>query len=280
MASKVASVIPRLSSNLCHYTSRSISSKVGGKLSNGLCSVGNGVVRGNSLLKEVVWPQRNFSSVNTSKGVHDEPSSTDKKSRSEEVPVQGSGHSSHISAEEQPTRRSRRDWLSDDFGFDSMFGPFRSFVPRHLRHPFRQMQRWMNRDAKMSGTEAEDQLSSAVRDMMYDFDSELLKPVSLTLEERETEYVAKMYLKGFQKSDLNLRIQDDYLIVNGSLTNEDFKDRKERGKLHSYSSQSFSRVLNLPDDVDRNNIHAKFEQNELIVQIPKDAKKKHNIEIH
>lgn len=104
--------------------------------------------------------------------------------------------------------------------------------------------------------------------------------MTLSLDEKENEYIAKLELKGFEKKDLSIRVQDDYLIINGSISKNEEKERKDHQRMTRSSTSSFTRVLSLPDHIKKNHIKAKYEGNTLVLTIPKDKEKIEHGRIH
>ena len=91
-------------------------------------------------------------------------------------------------------------------------------------------------------------------------------------------------LPGMDKSDVSIKIEEDFLVISGEKKKEDVKEDAE----HHYKRVervygTFSRQFRLPENVDRGGITASFENGVLRVTLQKrepEPKKAINIEIH
>ena len=91
-------------------------------------------------------------------------------------------------------------------------------------------------------------------------------------------------LPGMDKADVNIKIEDDFLVISG----EKKKEVVEEDAEHHYKRiervyGTFSRQFRLPENVDRGGISASFENGVLRVTINKkepEPKKAINIDIH
>lgn len=94
----------------------------------------------------------------------------------------------------------------------------------------------------------------------------------INIKEDEKEYSIEVGIPGMRKEDCNIDIQDGYMTLSAESTKniEDYSRRE-------YNYTSFSRTIALPSDVDEDTITAKYENGELIITLPKNAKEKENV---
>ena len=87
--------------------------------------------------------------------------------------------------------------------------------------------------------------------------------------ENEKDYSVEMMVPGYDKSDFQLNVENNMLIV--SANKEEKKEEKNDSKVifREYSVKSFERSFTLSNDVDSNKIEAKYENGVLSIHIPK-----------
>jgi len=89
---------------------------------------------------------------------------------------------------------------------------------------------------------------------------------SAKIKETENDYKLSLPLPGFKKEDINLSIEDKYLIVSSQVEKDDFK-------------QSFENKYFIPEDVNLEQINAYMENGILNIvigkylEVPKTSKK-------
>jgi HSP20 family protein len=107
---------------------------------------------------------------------------------------------------------------------------------------------------------------------LFDFDTDLWSGSKMTpranIEETNTEYKIDVSAPGLKKEDFKIEVD------NGSLTvscekEEETKDDNKKYKVREYSYRSFSRTFQLPENVEDDQINAKYEDGELHLVIPK-----------
>lgn len=76
------------------------------------------------------------------------------------------------------------------------------------------------------------------------------------IKENENDYSLSLALPGFKKEDINLKIEDDILVISSEVEKDDFK-------------QSFENRYSIPEDVDTEKIDASMENGILKVVIGK-----------
>jgi len=95
------------------------------------------------------------------------------------------------------------------------------------------------------------------------------KSITLKVDEQADKYIVSASIPEFNKDQLKLQIRDGLLSISGEMA-EEHKDE------HSYSKSSkyVSRSMKLPDNINEENINAKYENGVLSVNIPKLEKPK------
>lgn len=77
---------------------------------------------------------------------------------------------------------------------------------------------------------------------------------SARVKDNEKDFVVEIPVPGFDKKDINIKIKDNYLLLNGD--NEEFK---------------FEKAYELNDKIDIENIVAEAEKGVLKITLPKSA---------
>lgn len=90
--------------------------------------------------------------------------------------------------------------------------------------------------------------------------------------EAENAFEIHVAVPGMNKEDFKLDLNDSLLTVSGE---RKFTKEKKDNSFHSIETQygSFSRSFTLPENVDANNISAKYVNGILEITVPKDEKK-------
>ena len=90
--------------------------------------------------------------------------------------------------------------------------------------------------------------------------------------ENEKDYEIQVAVPGMSKEDFKIDLNDNYLTISGE---RKLSKEKNEKNFHSIETQygTFSRSFSLPENVDANNIKAKYENGILEISIPKDEKK-------
>lgn len=103
----------------------------------------------------------------------------------------------------------------------------------------------------------------------YGFD-EMSENLSIPVEVRDKkdEYDVRAELPGIKKEDLDIEINDNYLTISATKSEEKNEEEKTYKK-SEFSYGEFSRTLYLPQDVDTDKIDAKLEHGVLKLVIPK-----------
>lgn len=84
----------------------------------------------------------------------------------------------------------------------------------------------------------------------------------------DKEYVIQADLPGIDEKDLSIELKGDVLILSAETKHEEKTEDKGYYRVER-SSGSFRRVLNIPDDADRDNINAKLDKGVLCITMPR-----------
>ncbi len=106
-------------------------------------------------------------------------------------------------------------------------------------------------------------------DDFFDYMKGTVKGARLDVKETQNEYVVDVDVPGYDKDNINISIEDDYLVISGK--QEDYVDdnsgeyiRKER------RSGSFTRTVPIPENVQLDSISAKYNNGVLCITLPKE----------
>ena len=99
------------------------------------------------------------------------------------------------------------------------------------------------------------------------------RPAANILDSADS-YRIQLVLPGFSKEDLNVSLEKNLLEVSGNPT---VGEEKTSYRRIEFRPRAFSRRFELPEDVDRENLTATYEQGILEVRLPKvpEAKPRH-----
>lgn len=100
------------------------------------------------------------------------------------------------------------------------------------------------------------------------------KNVLANIVESETAYEIQLSVSGHTKETVKIKIEDNVLKVEGTAQPTDVSF-----KLKEFGVASFSRSFNLPKNIDKNQIKARFENGILLVTIAKSAPVTTKVEI-
>jgi HSP20 family protein len=100
------------------------------------------------------------------------------------------------------------------------------------------------------------------------------KNVLANIVESETTYEIQLSVSGHTKETVKIKIEDNVLKVEGTAQQADVNF-----KLKEFGVRSFTRSFNLPKNIDKNQIQARFENGILLVTIAKSALVSTKVEI-
>ena len=100
------------------------------------------------------------------------------------------------------------------------------------------------------------------------------KIMKTDIKEKADKYIIEVDLPGYEKEDIKMNIENEYLIINAQ-TNKN-KDEKEDGKFVCKERYigSCSRSFYVGKNIEENDIKATFRNGTLTIEIPKKDEKK------
>ncbi|MBR6298722.1 MAG: Hsp20/alpha crystallin family protein [Candidatus Gastranaerophilales bacterium] len=111
----------------------------------------------------------------------------------------------------------------------------------------------------------------------YDYDEMSDKQtMPLEIRDKKQEYDIRAELPGVKKEDLDIDLNDNYLTVRATKTQEKTEEDKSYSK-SEFSYGEFSRTVYLPQEVDADKIDAKLEHGVLKLVIPKMQNNKETV---
>lgn len=101
------------------------------------------------------------------------------------------------------------------------------------------------------------------------------------VKEKDDCYEVSVDLPGFQKDEINAELKDGYLVISAAKNvNDDEKDKNGKYIRRERYTGNMSRSFYVGEAVTQDDIHAKFENGILTLDIPKKDKKKEVEEKH
>ena len=109
----------------------------------------------------------------------------------------------------------------------------------------------------------------------YDFNNNEPEKLGMPLEIREknNEYDIRAELPGIKKEDLDISLNENYLTISATKTEEKNEDDKSYKK-SEFSYGEFSRTVYLPQEINADKIEAKLDNGILKIIAPKLNKEK------
>jgi len=135
--------------------------------------------------------------------------------------------------------------------------------------------------SKELAEKAEDKIEKSlevVEDTFHNIASHF--PLANLAKHRDDTFTVEVDLPGVKKEDIELKVEDDYLTVTAV---RKFKNEVNEDDYYLCESNFgvISRSFILPDNIDRDKIHAKFEDGRLRLTLEKlESKKTKNISIN
>lgn len=90
----------------------------------------------------------------------------------------------------------------------------------------------------------------------------------LNIIENDNVYSVELNLAGWKKDEIDIRIEDETLIISGEKTTSE-EDANNQYHLQEYSNEKFRRSVILTDEVDQEDIEAKLEDGILRIELKK-----------
>jgi len=98
---------------------------------------------------------------------------------------------------------------------------------------------------------------------------------AIDIKESENEYTIIADLPGFDKSNINLSIDEGYLTIKAN--EEKVSDSNGRYMLKERSMRNYSRTFSLPDNALDSKVSAKYTNGTLSITIPKSKEIRKNV---
>lgn len=114
--------------------------------------------------------------------------------------------------------------------------------------------------------------SSLLTPRLFDFDTDLftegLNAPLANITESNKEFKLDLSAPGMKRDDFKVNVEDGVLTIS-SEKEEEKKESDENFRRREFSYSSFSRSFTLPDNVNENDINAKYDNGMLHITIPK-----------
>ncbi|HXB41878.1 MAG TPA: Hsp20/alpha crystallin family protein [Bacteroidia bacterium] len=110
--------------------------------------------------------------------------------------------------------------------------------------------------------------SPSLLDIDDDFFTSGISSPPANITETNKEFKLDLSAPGMKRDDFKIDVEDGVLTVS-SEKEEEKKDEETNYRRREFSYSSFSRTFALPDNIDENNINAKYDNGMLHVTIPK-----------
>ncbi|MDQ7032526.1 MAG: Hsp20/alpha crystallin family protein [Desulfonauticus sp.] len=104
-------------------------------------------------------------------------------------------------------------------------------------------------------------------------DMEISFAPAIEVRENDEEIIVKAELPGLDKKDIDVRLENNYLILQGEKKKEE-KSEKDNIVRMEVSYGTFYRAIPLPAEVDESKIEAKYKKGVLTIKLPKTEKSK------
>ena len=114
------------------------------------------------------------------------------------------------------------------------------------------------------------------------FKSPMLRHRDLSMKtnivEKDNQYLLNIEMPGFNKEDINIDLKDGYLTIKG-ISNQEKQEKDQSGKIirQERHTGSLSRSFYIGEQYTGEDIKAKYEKGELVLELPKKEETK-NIE--
>lgn len=137
----------------------------------------------------------------------------------------------------------------------------------------------IRRELKRMGRQIERLFSEGTSRFKEGFSSNFRRPLS-EFEESEDEYVASIELPGIDKNDIKLDIGDENIEIKAEKRHEMKSKDEEKGE-YRYAKKyvGFRELIDIPRNVDRDNIDAEYKNGMLIIKMRKLKSKKKSLKI-
>jgi HSP20 family protein len=104
---------------------------------------------------------------------------------------------------------------------------------------------------------------------------------AVNVQETDESFVVELMAPGFNKEDFKVTTENGLLTIEATIENED-EEKNENYTRREFTFNSFSRSFTLPENIELDNINAKYDKGMLVLVLAKTAlpeSKKLQIEI-
>lgn len=92
----------------------------------------------------------------------------------------------------------------------------------------------------------------------------------VNIEEFDDHYQASVFAAGFYKSDFQVKVKDNLLMISASKAESEIVDNPGM-KRQEFDPRGFKRIFELNEKIDKENITAAYEEGVLKIKLPKLA---------
>jgi len=94
---------------------------------------------------------------------------------------------------------------------------------------------------------------------------------AVNILEKKNHYVVEVAVPGFKKEDFKITTEDRFLTISAE-TSAEKNEEKDNYTRKEFSCSSFTRTFNLPENVEEDNINAKYRDGLLSIELKKSKK--------
>ena len=102
----------------------------------------------------------------------------------------------------------------------------------------------------------------------FDFENNPSVP-DVNVRETKDQYTIEVAAPGMDKKDFNVDVQNNMLVISSEKESKDENKEDENFLRREFSYTSFQRSFSIPENVDADNIKAKYDNGVLYVELPK-----------
>jgi HSP20 family protein len=95
---------------------------------------------------------------------------------------------------------------------------------------------------------------------------------AVNIRESEKNFILELAVPGIEKKDIKIDINEDVLTISSEVKNEK-EDEQDGYQRKEFSFSSFSRKFNIPENVNKDKIGARYKDGILSVELPKEEEK-------
>lgn len=109
--------------------------------------------------------------------------------------------------------------------------------------------------------------------------SRTLTVPAVNVKETENDYNISLAAPGMTKEDFRIDVENNMLTISAE-KEESKEEKEERYTREEYNYSSFTRSFNLPEDIQQDNITAKYQDGILYITMPKKEEAKKAATLH